>query len=92
MANMPNENLKLSGCFLIAGAVLLVAILITQCSSQGYFLASQGEGKNSSPLFFVIIKLLGQTKTKTFGQVCPRKLAYTRLQLAKTAKLPLVAF
>ena len=95
------EDLRgdIQGCSVVA-AILMVLLVALFCLFALFIIQVQvqvqvpreGNKKIPSPLFFVIIKLLGQTKKKTFGQVCPRKLAYTRLQLVKTAKLPLDAF
>ena len=44
------------------------------------------------PYFFAIIKVPSRQKPKLLVRFTSRKLAYTKLQLVKTAKLPLDAF
>ena len=48
--------------------------------------------QDPSPLFFAIIKVPSRQKPKLLVRFTSRKLAYTKLQLVKTAKLPLDAF
>ena len=82
----------LQGCILI-GAALMALLLGLSCLLGLFVIQVPREGnKDSFSLIFCNYQTTGQTKTKTFGQVCPRKLAYTKLQLVKTAKLPLDAF